>query len=112
MYDKKPFLYDLRMKMFGQKYTKKEEFILTLYIGIVLCGIGPLANILQTYKLLDVNANNELTSFNQGLLFILYLAIYMVSVSPIVYYTTKAIVELLIWLFHKLTFNRFKRARF
>lgn len=92
----KSFLYKLRMYMFGQKYTKKEKFVMGLSFILMNAGYGiALPSIIEFINPKDINNATGREAF---LLFI-YLVSYMMIAYVIFLYIVRFLTEASIFLF-------------
>lgn len=102
--NKKPFLYNFRMYMFGQQYTKKERFEIGLSIIILNASFGIAIPIIMQ---LTGGGWDDKVSFTELLLMIFYMCAYgipaYVIILHIIKFITNATLALYQYMKYKLT---------
>ncbi len=102
--EKKPFLHDLRMYLFGQKYTQKEQCI--NWIAFMIWGIGAgIAGPVIIQNIMGLTMDGDFEDFTQALQFLFYFCLYIFVCYPIFYYISKGIVELFLFLWKVIRFK-------
>ncbi len=102
--EKKPFLYDLRMYLFGQKYTSKEMAINWISLFMIGTGSG-VAGQFIIYNIMGLTAETRFRYFSEALPLLLYFILYIIIFYPIFYYISKGIVELFLFLWRVVRFK-------
>ncbi len=102
--EKKPFLYDLRMYLFGQKYTSKEMAINWMTLFFTGSGTG-IAIPVIIQNILGLAMDTKIEDFTNILLPFFFFALYIIIFYPIFYYISKGIVELFLFLWKVIRFK-------
>lgn len=100
--NKKSFLYNLRMYLFGQQYTVKERWTHSIAF-IFLSGGSGIAIPVIIVNIMGMSLDSKAESFTSDALpLLLYFILYIIVFYPIFYYISKFIVELALFLFRLL----------